>query len=31
MAPKEGAVLLRSLGNKFWKILFAAKGGPHFL
>lgn len=30
MAPKEGAVLLRSLGNKFWKILFAEAGGPHF-
>ncbi|SMH26540.1 hypothetical protein [Mesorhizobium australicum] len=30
MAPLERAVLLRSLGNKFWKILFAADSGPHF-
>lgn len=30
MAPKEGAVLLRSLDKKFRKILFAADSGPHF-
>jgi hypothetical protein len=30
MAPKEGAVLLRSLGKKIWKILFAEESGPHF-
>jgi hypothetical protein len=30
MASKERAVLLRSLGKKFWKILFSEDSGPHF-
>lgn len=30
MAPLERADLLRSLGKKFWKILFAATAGRTF-
>jgi hypothetical protein len=30
MSAKERAVLLRSLGAKFWKILFAERAGRTF-